>query len=238
MPGAKSGDMADASDRPEPRLVALHRERQLARDHLADGYAKGYLEAAELERRLESAERATTIAELRALTEDLVVHPTAAGAMVAAGRADLAPVVAPAELRLSAVFSESRHSGPWIPARVTHVRSLFASMKLDLREARLAPGLTELRLAVTFGDLEIIVPPGLSVQVGCAVVFGDVGQDGDEPGDPDPDRPRLVLSGRVLFGAVRVRRRLPGEGWWGAKKRQLFGPSASGRRALPPKDEG
>ena len=217
--------------------MALHRERQLARDHLADGYAKGYLEAMELERRLESAERATSVAELRALTEDLVVHPTPSGAAALVPQAASLPaVVAPAELKLSAVFSESKHTGPWTPARLTHVRSLFASMKLDLREARLAPGVTELRLAVTFGELEIIVPPGLSVQISCGVLFGDVGQDGDGAPDDRPERPRLVLSGKVVFGAVRVRRRLPGEGWWGAKKRQLLG--APPRRALPPKDDG
>src|SRR5687767_13228317 len=122
--------MAPPSDKPEPRLVALHRERQLARDHLGDGYAQGYLDAVELERRLESAERATTVAELRSLTEDLVVHPSSPGTAVLAApaRSNLPAVVAPPELRLSAVFSESRHTGRWTPGQVTHVRSLFASM--------------------------------------------------------------------------------------------------------------
>lgn len=224
--------MSPPPGKPEPRLVALHRERQLARDHLADGYANGYLDAVELERRMELAEKAPTVAELRALTEDLVVHPDAE-ALTVASPASAALVTAPAELRLSAVFSESRQSGRWTPGRVTHVRSLFGSMKLDLREARLAPGVTELQLAVTFGDLEIIVPPGLSVDIGCAVMFGDVSQDaGNLP--VDDAGPRLSLTGRVLFGAVRVRQRLPGETWWGAKKRQLLGGGQRQRRALPP----
>jgi hypothetical protein len=228
--------MSMPPQKPEPRLVALHRERQLARDHLADGYAKGYLDAIELERRLELAERAATVPELRALTDDLVVHPdTQALAPGPAAPPTAALVAAPPELRLSAIFSESRQSGRWTPGRVTHVRSLFGSMKLDLREARLPQGVIELRLSVTFADLEIIVPPGISVDVGCAVMFGDVSQDtGNHP--DDEGGPRLTLTGRVLFGAVRIRQRLPGETWWGAKKRKLLGGVPGGPRSLPPRD--
>jgi hypothetical protein len=232
-----------SADGPEPRLVALHRERQLARDHLGDGYARGYLDAVELERRLERAERATTVDELRTLTEDLVHHPAApagTGAVTPAvprypaftpAYAPVDLVAAPSELSLSAIFSESRHTGRWIPGRITHVRSLFAAMKLDLREAQLGPGITELRLAVTFAELQILVPPGVGVQVNCNAVFSDVSVDG-EGGDADPQAPRVVLTGRVLFGAVKIRRRRPGESWWGAAKRGLLGDPAE-RRALP-----
>lgn len=233
-------DPPSSGPRPEPRLVALHRERQLARDHLADGYGNGYLEATELERRLDLAERATSVAELRALTEDLVLHepPPQQLERAATALATLPAEMAPAELRLSAMFSESRHNGRWTPGRVTHVRSLFASMKLDLREARLTPGVTEFRLAVTFAELEIIVPPEVAVQVSCGVMFAEVRQDGNGGADDHPEAPRLVLTGKVLFGAVRVRHRLPGEGWWGATKRQLLGPTPTARKRLPPGDGG
>jgi hypothetical protein len=197
---------------PEPTLVALHRERQLTRDHLTDGYAKGYLEAPELERRLERAEHASSLEELRALTADLVTHPPAPRPAPTA----LARV--PDEVRLSAVFSELHKTGPWTLGRTTHVRSLFASTKLDLREVRLPPGTTELKVSVVFAELELLVPPGVAVEVSCRVAFAEVKQEGTQA-DDDPDGPRLLITGKVVFGAMYVRDRLPGEGAGAARRR-------------------
>jgi hypothetical protein len=224
--------VAKAPRGPEPALVALHRERQLTRDHLTEGYAQGYLEGNELERRLELAERASTLEELRGLTTDLVAHPPAIAVRPASASRSLAPV--PDEVKLSAVFSELHKTGPWTLGRTTVVRSLFASTRLDLREARIPPGVTELRVQVTFAELEVLVPPGVEVEVSCRAAFAEVKQEGGE-GTTDPEAPRIIVTGRVLFGAMYVRERLPGESPGAARRRLKAAATARGQaRLLPP----
>ncbi len=224
--------MGKPPERPEPLLVALHRERQLTRDHLGDGYAKGYLEGPELERRLELAERATSLEELRTLTADLVAHPPARPASESLPTRELATV--PEEVKVSAVFSELHKAGPWRLGRKTLVRSLFASTKLDLREVRLPPGLTELRVSVTFAELELVVPPGVVVELACRATFAEVVQEGGDFAI-DPEAPRLLITGRILFGAMYVRERIAGESPAAARKR-LQGSAAARAQArlLPP----
>ena len=138
-------------------------------------------------------------------------------------------------MRLSAVFSELHKSGPWTLGRTTHVRSLFASTKLDLREARFPPGTTELKVSVVFAELELLVPPGVAVEVACRVAFAEVKQEGTES-DDDPDGPRLLITGKVVFGAMYVRDRLPGENAGAARKRLRAGTSARQGRLLPPRE--
>jgi hypothetical protein len=216
--------------------VALHRERQVTRDHLTDGYARGYLEANELESRLERAERATTLEELRALTGDLVAQPPGLlDARPPAPARDLAPL--PDEVKLSAVFSELHKTGPWTLGRTTVVRSLFASTRLDLREARWPGGVIEMRVNVTFAELEVLVPPGVAVEVSCRAAFAEVKQEGGA-GASDASTPRLLLTGRVLFGALYVRERLPGESPGAARRRLKATAGARQERLLPPREPG
>jgi phage shock protein PspC (stress-responsive transcriptional regulator) len=90
-------------------------------------------------------------------------------------------------------------------------------LQLDLGRIELAPGETRVEARVGFGELEIVLPPGVPVDVTSEVRWGDSdvlgrqedGRDLDEhvtdPGFEDADR-RLVVEAHVRGGELSVRR--------------------------------
>jgi hypothetical protein len=56
-----------------------------------------------------------------------------------------------------------------------------------------------------FGDVELLVPEGVEVEIRSRVLFGDIKQEAGETAPPGA--PRIVLTGGTVFGDVRVRAR-------------------------------
>lgn len=186
----------------------LLREREEARALLAEGYAQDWIDQAELDRRLEQVEYARTIDELRALTVD--VRPVAMTALVPVTQAERIPVL----------FGSVERRGAWQVAPRTQVRVTCGDVVLDLREAALPAGITELELEVkvVFGNLEVIVPPGWQIDNRCRAILAAVEQD---PGGAPGRQPTVLrLTGRVVFGNLSIRERLPGESGREANRRQ------------------
>lgn len=136
-------------------------------------------------------------------------------------------------LKLHVVMGSCERRGAWIvPARVeAHVR--LGNMELDLRDAQLGPD-TTIDARVMMGNLEIIVPSDLAVDVNVDTVAGNVedgarfGADSDlrasagseaeresagspyrEPAAAPPRRLRVV--GKVHFGNCEIIPLRPGE---------------------------
>ncbi|HET6585871.1 MAG TPA: LiaF domain-containing protein [Nannocystaceae bacterium] len=199
-------------------LVALERVRAVARERIGEGYALDLIDADELDRRLDALERAATAAEVEALVADLV--PPAAAEPANPQVVALVPCVdVPERASVVAMFSETKRVGQWLPGRANDVRAVFASVQLDLREAHLGAGTTYFHATVVFGELEIIVPPGLAVDVDCNVMFGEVDQD-ESLAPRDSSGMRVRVDGRVWFGSVTIRERLVGESKSEARKRR------------------
>jgi hypothetical protein len=81
----------------------------------------------------------------------------------------------------------------------------FGDVVLDLREATVTAPETHVEARTVFGDVQLLVPEGVGVEVRARTVFGDVRQETGEVGARDA--PRIVLTGGSLFGDVRVRTR-------------------------------
>src|SRR5438034_1078412 len=118
--------------------------RDVIIERLSAGYANGMFEVDELERRLVLVHAASSSAELDALVTDL--PPAATTALV--------PVQ-----RVRVVLGSVERRGPWAVPQQLRARVVCGNLELDLREARLASGVTTIEVDVTMGNVAIVVPP-------------------------------------------------------------------------------
>lgn len=190
------------------RLVAIRERREEVIARLGEGFAAGVLEVEELERRLDLAHAAATLAELEALVADL---GPAATALVPTASHAIDDPARPAAHQLRVVFGSVARTGAWTVPRALRVRVWGGAASLDLREASLGPGVTTIELGVRMGSLAVIVPPHLAIDVDVSSVLGSVEERHRIPPDPDPERPVVRIVGTLVLGRLEIRTRLPGE---------------------------
>jgi len=213
-------------------------------DALCEHFANDVVDMEEFERRVDRAHQAATSEELKALLRDLpggdlpaVARPAAgvepaaarpgaseaAGAQVSAASRG-AGVALPSQVRdhglVLAVLSSSVRRGAWTPARRNYALAMCGGAELDFRQARLAPGVTEVRIMTVCGGVKIIVPPGLRVESRGVGLMGGFEHVDDPATDPDPDAPTLLIRGIACMGGVHVDVRLPGESGRDARRRR------------------
>ena len=188
-------------------LVAVRDRRTEVIARLSDAYAQDLFDVDELDRRLDLAHSVRTVAELDQLTDDLGESTTPArGAMQIADDASRAPTK-----RLRVLMGSIERQGRWTVSKQTEMRVFWGNAELDFREASLAPGVTTIDVRVTMGNLELILPPELAIDVDVSSVMGNVEQRHRLPVDADPTRPMLRVVGRVVMGNLEITTLLPGE---------------------------
>lgn len=186
---------------PEIRASDAEREQTIERLRLAAG--EGRLTLEELAARVESVSGSRTRAELEQATADLPPADAPAASLPAAGASAASTAVVP--VTNSSVFGDLKRSGPWqLPAR-SGWSSVFGDVVLDLREARVPAGEIAIDIRSVFGDVELLVPEGVLVEVRGRAFFGDVKQEAGLAASAGA--PRIVLTGSTIFGDVRVRAR-------------------------------
>lgn len=182
-------------------VIDEHRERIIER--LQSGFAEDRYEVDELERRLAIANSATSPAQLDALVTDLVpVAQTMA--------------LVPAK-KVRVVFGSIERRGPWVMPQRMSARVVFGNLELDLREAQIAAGVTEIEVNVTMGNVEILVPPGVSVETEAESTLGNV-EDRTERGGTTTIR----IVGKVTLGNLEVHTRRIGETKWDEHRRRRW----------------
>lgn len=181
----------------EPEVRASDAEREQTVERLRTAAGEGRLTLEELSDRIEAAGGARTRGELARLTGDL----PPAGELAASGGANV--VTAP--LRTSSVFGDHRRSGAWELPASSRWSTVFGDVKLDLREARVPAGEITIDAGTVFGDVELLVPEGVVVEIRSRTFLGDVKQDAGMAAPAGA--PRIVLTGTTVFGDVRVRAR-------------------------------
>jgi Domain of unknown function (DUF1707)/Cell wall-active antibiotics response 4TMS YvqF len=182
-----------ADDAQVPALRASDAEREAAIRRLRDAAADGRLTFEELADRVEAAWRAVTRTDLEAVTEDLPGELPAPPPRTD----DRAPT------RASTVFAHVRRSGAWTVPAIGKWESLFGDVALDVREARVTAPEMHVNAGTVFGDVELLVPEGVEVEIRSRVLFGDIKQEAGETAPPGA--PRIVLTGGTVFGDVLVR---------------------------------
>jgi hypothetical protein len=132
-------------------VVPLSEARERVVTLLSHHFAAGALTMEEFERRVSSVYGATGSTALDNLVADLPAIATGTG-------------TAPAEGKLSAILSHTARHGSMVVPRHLRLVVFMGNVELDLRDATFAPGVSEIEVSATLGNVEITMPPGVRVE--------------------------------------------------------------------------
>lgn len=174
-------------------------ERQSILAHLQVACVEGRLTLDEYGQRVERALASRTRAELDALVADL---PTPPSTRTGSARPDARQPRGSVATTL-AVFGSAQRRGFWRVADQTRVVAIFGACTLDLRSARISAPRTDIDVIASFGSIDIVVPPGVEVDLDAHVIFGarDMRLASRAP---ESGAPVIRIRGVVIFGSLRV----------------------------------
>ena len=130
--------------------LRARREATIAR--LCEHFARDHIEADALERLIDRAHQATTLAQLDELTSGLPsLVATPAQPQAAASEGWRGPVRA--NEMVIAVMGGAERRGAWTPARRMQVTAVMGGVLLDFRQAQLSPGVTEIFVIAVMGGV-------------------------------------------------------------------------------------
>ena len=200
---------------PEPLVpMGLSQAREKTIERLSNHFANDDLSLEELERRLERAYRATTVAELDALVSDVTARSTSGAVTPMSGASAIAPsrqrppeyggYVAERE-RILAIMGETKRRGMWAVPRHLEVVAVMADSTIDLTEARLPPGLVEIDVTVFWASLRLVVPPGMRVINEVSAIMGSVRSADEQLGLGIPDATVIRVRGSVIMAELKIK---------------------------------
>ncbi|MEV0370759.1 DUF1707 domain-containing protein [Streptomyces sp. NPDC050636] len=194
-----------------PQLRASDADRERVAEILRDALAEGRLAMEEFEERLDAAYQARTYGELAPLTADL---PAASGDSAAGGWPAAAGVPDRWSDRIGgtatsrgafSMWSGFLRKGRWTAPRTFTAVTFQGGGKVDLREAQFeAPEIT-VRCVAVMGGVDVVVPPGVRVQITGFGLMGDF--DRTEDGTGDAGAPLVKVTGFALWGGVGTKRK-------------------------------
>ena len=101
------------------------------------------------------------------------------------------------------VFDDVKRKGRFALRSGTSVSSVFGDVRLDLRDAVITEDVVDITGNTVFGDVKVIVPEGVQVEVSSSLFFGTekirVAEVPRIPGSP-----LIRLRARTFFGDVKV----------------------------------
>ncbi|MFK8846873.1 DUF1707 domain-containing protein [Streptomyces sp. Ac-502] len=194
-----------------PDLRASDADRDRIAGILREALAEGRLQMEEFEERLTAAYQARTVGALRPLVADLpqpsdsgLPDTRAAGPGAVAWRERIGGE--PSSRGAFAFWSGFSRNGRWTAPRMFTAGVFQAGGEIDLRDAHFEAEEITVRCFAFMGGIDVVVPPGVDVQVTGWGFMGGFDNGDGEPGDPGA--PRVKITGFAMMGGVGVRRRL------------------------------
>ena len=162
-------------------------DRDATVDLLREAAGEGRLTLEELTDRIEAAANAVTRSDLVLLTCDLTTRGY--------GRASQSSLTSPWVVGRQALR-------PWTVPAESSFRTWLGHIKLDLREAQISARETHIHARALFGDINLLVPEGIAVQVQARTRLGRTNL---QAKSGVPGAPRIVLTGGTFSGNINVR---------------------------------
>jgi Domain of unknown function (DUF1707)/Cell wall-active antibiotics response 4TMS YvqF len=171
----------------EQRVSDADRERAVA--ELREHSVAGRLTLEELSDRIEQAYAARTKGELERVTSDLPAAP---------------PARRSPTRWLVAVIGDVKRTGRWRLSEESVALLGIGDLTLDLRGAEIEHPEPTITVVALIGDVTVVVPEGVGVEIGGVVLIGDR-KDDAPAAPPRPGAPLVHLRVFGLIADVRVR---------------------------------
>lgn len=118
-----------------------------------------------------------------------------------------------------AIFGSVKRRGVWSLARRFRIAAVMAEAKLDLREVRIGAGRSDIEIFALWASVEIIVPPGIHIDVQDSALMGEINWEATENWNLPREAPTVMVRGSVIMSSVEIKVRYAGESEKEAKKR-------------------
>jgi hypothetical protein len=180
-------------------MRASDAEREGVVERLREASVEGRLTLAELTERTEAAYLAQTQAELAQLTSDLpggAPHPMQAPQ--AYGRPS-----GSARQWIAAVLGDDKRTGTWRIDQGIGAVCVMGDITLDLRQAEVRTNQVDIMVICVMGDVKIIVPDGVDVDLSGMTFMGDKKVKVVEA-PPGHNAPVVRVRAYVVMGDVKI----------------------------------
>ena len=117
----------------------------------------------------------------------------------------MAPDLVPDRRGAVAVLSHLRRDGDWILPRLFRVVSFWGNAEIDLTQALLAPGTSQIEIRCIMASVEIIVPPDVRVESEVDAVMGSAEVRRQVASTTAPDAPCVRITGSAFMGSIEVK---------------------------------
>lgn len=168
---------------------------------LSEAAADGRLSLAEHAERSEQALTARTLRDLTRLTSDLTLP---------SGQ----PIKLYPRRAVTAMFARERREGRWVVPETFPVTAMFGDVVLDLREAILASQRITVYATAVAGQIRLILPPGVAVEMVGRSFLGVRSVRGTAAGVPPGERAGIVIEVRTLTVGGMVKTVTPRRPRW------------------------
>jgi cell wall-active antibiotic response 4TMS protein YvqF len=134
-----------------------------------------------------------------------MTSPTSFPPAVQRAHPTIEPHLVPERRGAVAFLSHMRRDADWILPRLFRVFAFWGNAEIDLTQALLAPGTSEIEIRCIMGSVEIIVPPDVRVESEVDAVLGSAEVQRQIASTTSPDAPTVRITGSAFMGSIEIR---------------------------------
>ena len=98
-----------------------------------------------------------------------------------------------------------RRDADWILPRLFRVFAFWGNAEIDLTQALLAAGTSEIEIRCIMANVEIIVPPDVRVESEVDALLGSAEVHRQTASTTSPDAPTVRITGSAFLGSVEIK---------------------------------